>query len=144
LHDKDNPTTTKGTIMAGTISREDLQAKINRHDKFTLVETLAEDHFREGHLPGAVNLPPDKVGERASQALPDRNAEVVVYCSSPSCTASEKAAKDLEAQGYKRVLRYEGGKQDWVDAGMSLEGTPHKATTTSRDTVSPSPARASR
>ena len=130
--------------MAGTISREDLQAKLNRHDKFTLVETLAEDQFRQGHLPGAVNLPPDKVGERASQVLPDRNAEVVVYCSSASCPASGNVAKDLEAQGYKRVLRFIGGKQDWIDAGMSLEGAPHQAAETSRETASTSPARASR
>jgi rhodanese-related sulfurtransferase len=126
--------------MAGTISREDLWAKIDRRDKFTLVETLAEDHFRQGHLPGAINLPPEKVRERASQALPDRNAQIVVYCGSPNCTASEKAAQDLEAQGYTRVQRYVGGKQDWIDAGLSLEGAPHEAVTTSRDTVSRPPA----
>src|SRR6266496_6179569 len=104
--------------MTATISREDLQAKINRHDKFALVETLSQDHFQQGHLPGAVNLPPDQIHQRASQVLPDQNTEVIVYCGSPSCNASEKAAQDLERQGYKRVLRFVGGKQDWIDAGM--------------------------
>ena len=54
------------------------------------------------------------------------------------------AAKDLEAQGYTHVLRYVGGKQDWTDAGMSLEGAPAKASTPSRETVSASSARAGR
>ena len=115
--------------MAGTISREQLQAKINRRDKFTLVETLAEDHFRQGHLPGAINLPPDKIHDRASKVLPDKSAEIVVYCSSATCTASERATEELERQGYERVLRYVGGTQDWVDAGMSLEGAPHEPAT---------------
>lgn len=115
--------------MTQTISREDLQAKMDHHEKLTLVETLSEDHFRQGHLPGAINLPPDKIAGNASEVLPDHNAEIVVYCGGPSCTASETAARELENQGYKRVLRYTGGKQDWTDAGLSLVATPYEATT---------------
>jgi rhodanese-related sulfurtransferase len=74
--------------------------------------------------------------------LRNHAAEIIVYCSSPSCTASEKAAKELEAQGYTRVLRYEGGKQDWIDAGLPLEGAPHEAVATARDTTTVSPAAA--
>jgi len=68
--------------MVATISRDELKQKIDRRDKFTLVETLAPDYFRQGHLPGAVNLPPDKVKELASKVLPDKNADIVVYCGS--------------------------------------------------------------
>jgi rhodanese-related sulfurtransferase len=68
--------------MVATISRDELKQKIDRHDKFTLVETLAPDYFRQGHLPGAVNLPPDKVNELASKVLPDKDADIVVYCGS--------------------------------------------------------------
>jgi rhodanese-related sulfurtransferase len=68
--------------MVATISRDELKQKIDRRDKFTLVETLAPDFFRQGHLPGAVNLPPDKVKELAPKVLPDKNADIVVYCGS--------------------------------------------------------------
>jgi rhodanese-related sulfurtransferase len=70
--------------MIDTISREDLQAKIDGGDNFTLVETLAEVAYHHAHLPGAINLPPDKVRELAPQLLPDKSAEIIVYCASPT------------------------------------------------------------
>ena len=67
----------------GTISREDLKAKLDREDDFILVETLSEEQYEHAHLPGAVNLPPDQVRELAGKVLPDKDADVVVYCASP-------------------------------------------------------------
>jgi rhodanese-related sulfurtransferase len=70
--------------MSDTISRDDLKAKIDRGEKFALVETLPEVAYHHAHLPGAINLPPDMVKELAPLLLPDKSAEVVVYCSSPT------------------------------------------------------------
>lgn len=70
--------------MTATISREDLQAKIARGDDFKLVETLPTPGYEHAHLPGAVNLPPDRLRELAPSLLPDKHAEIVVYCSSPT------------------------------------------------------------
>ena len=70
--------------MFDTISRYDLKAKMDRGETFVLVETLAEVAYQHAHLPGAINLPPDRVKELAPQLLPDRAAEIIVYCSSPT------------------------------------------------------------
>jgi len=70
--------------MLETISRDDLKAKMDRGETFTLVETLAEVAYQHEHLPGAINLPPDRVRELAPQRLPDKAAEIIVYCSSPT------------------------------------------------------------
>ena len=67
-----------------TISRDELKGKIDRRDPFFLVETLPETAYHHVHLPGAINLPPDKLAEVAPSLLPDRNAEIVVYCASPT------------------------------------------------------------
>lgn len=64
------------------ISREELQRKMARGDKFTLVETLPAMTYAAGHLPGAINLPPDRVTDLASGILPDKLAEIVLYCGS--------------------------------------------------------------
>jgi rhodanese-related sulfurtransferase len=64
-----------------TITREELRRKIERGDKFTLVETLPAQTYHHAHLPGAINLPPDRVRELAPRILPDKSAEIVVYCS---------------------------------------------------------------
>jgi rhodanese-related sulfurtransferase len=70
--------------MPKTISRDELKAKIDRHDNFLLVETLPGTAYHHAHLPGAINLPPENVTSLASQVLPDKNAEIVVYCASPT------------------------------------------------------------
>jgi rhodanese-related sulfurtransferase len=70
--------------MVATITREELKQKIERGDEFHLVETLARTAYDHAHLPGAVNLPPDQVKELAPQLLPDKSADIVVYCSSPT------------------------------------------------------------
>ena len=70
--------------MVATISRDELREKIERGDKFQLAETLPPAAYAHAHLPGAVNLPPDKVTEFAPKLLPDKGAEIVVYCASPT------------------------------------------------------------
>jgi rhodanese-related sulfurtransferase len=70
--------------MIKTISRDELRQKIERRDNFILVETLAAATYNQNHLPGAVNLPSDKVGQLASQLLPDKRADIVVYCANPT------------------------------------------------------------
>ncbi|HEY6186438.1 MAG TPA: rhodanese-like domain-containing protein [Pyrinomonadaceae bacterium] len=70
--------------MIDTISRDDLKGKIDSGEEFVLVETLAEVTYQHAHLPGAINLPPDRVRELAPQLLPDKSAEIIVYCSSPT------------------------------------------------------------
>ncbi len=66
--------------MIATITREELKAKIDRGERFALVETLPEEYYRRAHLPGAVLMPGDRVRELAPGLLPDKNAEVIVYC----------------------------------------------------------------
>ena len=66
----------------GTITRDELKQKIDRKDNFQMVEALPADKFRHTHLPGAINVPYDRVREVAPQLLPDKNAEIVTYCAS--------------------------------------------------------------
>ena len=65
------------------ITRDELKAKMNRGEDFVLVDTMTERYYRHSQLPGAINLPADEVGERAPGLLPDRDAEIVVYCIDP-------------------------------------------------------------
>jgi rhodanese-related sulfurtransferase len=66
-----------------TIDRDQLRQKIDRGDRFVLIEVLAPDDYARGHLPGAVNVPWKRLAE-VPQMVPDRNAEVVFYCASPT------------------------------------------------------------
>jgi rhodanese-related sulfurtransferase len=70
--------------MLNPITRDELKQKMDRKDRFLLVETLPATAYHHTHLPGAINLPPDSVTTLAAQLLPDKSAEIVVYCASPT------------------------------------------------------------
>lgn len=107
--------------MVAKITRERLKAKMDRRDDFVLVEALSKGHYESSHLPGAINLPYEFVDE-AETVLPDKDAEIVVYCMNPDCVASAEEARELEEMGYAKVLHYAAGKQDWIRAGLPIEG----------------------
>ena len=65
--------------MDATVSTKDLQAMIDGK-RVTVVETLAPERYREAHIPGALNIPPEQIKELAPQLLPSKNAEIVTYC----------------------------------------------------------------
>lgn len=66
--------------MTDTITRDELHEKITRGDQFALFEVLGPMYWRKHHLPGAVNLPPDQVTTLVPQRVPDKDAEIVLYC----------------------------------------------------------------
>lgn len=107
--------------MAPIVTREELKSKMDRGDDVVLVEALSPQHYASSHLPGAINLPYEFVDE-AERVLPDKGAEIVVYCMNPDCLASREEARELEEMGYERVLHYAAGKQDWIRAGLPVEG----------------------
>ena len=87
-----------------------------------LAEILGPESFAKGHLPGAVNLPLANLAESAARLLPDRTADIVVYCASSTCQNSDLAERKLRSMGYEHVRVFKGGKAAWQDAGHLLEG----------------------
>jgi rhodanese-related sulfurtransferase len=61
-----------------TISREELEAKLDREDEFILLEVLGEASYRREHLPGAIRYGDM---EQLLEILPGKNTEVIAYCS---------------------------------------------------------------
>lgn len=107
--------------MVQRITREDLKAKLDRGDKVALVEALPAKYYEDKHLPGAINIPHDQVDALAPGLLPDKTAEIVVYCASGPCRNSAIAAGRLAEIGYTNVRDYHEGKADWIEAGLPVE-----------------------
>ena len=106
--------------MTTPISRQDLRAKLESGERPVLVEALGSAYFADAHLPGAINIPPDQVDRLAPRLLADLDVEIVVYCSG-TCRNSEAAARRLEELGYRRVLVYREGKEDWIEHDLPVE-----------------------
>ena len=103
------------------ISCEELQAKLESGEPPVLVDALPPMSYAHSHLPGAINLVPGDVAERAARRLPDREAEIVVYCANAECESSIETAERLVALGYASVRHYAGGKDEWRERGLPLE-----------------------
>ena len=109
-------------------TREELRAKLDRGEEVVLVETLGPWYYEDAHLPGAINVPHTEVDALAPTMLPDKSAEIVVYCSNRACQNSPQAARRLAALGYENVHDYEEGKQDWIEAVLPTESGAAKVT----------------
>ena len=66
--------------MTTAISREELYQKIQRGDQIALFEVLPRMYWRKHHLPGARSLPLEELEGTISTLVPDKRAEIVVYC----------------------------------------------------------------
>lgn len=107
-----------------TISRAELRDRIDAGDVI-VVEALPPEYYDDAHLPGAINIPHTEVRDLAPRLLPDKDAAIVVYCANEPCPNSGIAVHVLGKLGYTNVRDYEGGKQDWRDAGLPVEqGAP--------------------
>jgi rhodanese-related sulfurtransferase len=114
--------TNKGGHVVTSISLQELRDAVVA-GTVTVVETLREEHYADGHLPGAVHLHFDDVPAHARELVPDLSTPIVTYCSNGACRNSEIAAERLVELGYRNVRRYVDGKQDWVAHGLPLEQT---------------------
>jgi rhodanese-related sulfurtransferase len=105
-----------------SIDREALWRMMESSADFVLVDALSPMSFAAAHLPGAINLTPGWVDDRARRRIPDRDTEVVVYCQGEDCDSSVKVAHRLLELGYRNIRHYAGGVDDWREAGLPLEG----------------------
>jgi rhodanese-related sulfurtransferase len=109
-----NPTTRQ-------ITRQELETKLSARTPLVLLEALPSGYFQDKHLPTARNMPHDQVRALAPTLLPEKSAEIVVYCASATCQNSHIAANVLGSLGYQNVSVYPGGKKEWEEAGLPFE-----------------------
>jgi rhodanese-related sulfurtransferase len=105
------------------IDTAELDARLRSAHPPIVAEILGPQAFASGHLPSAINLPLEGFAENAPRALPQRDADIVVYCASSTCQNSDIAARKLVSLGYRNVRVYRGGKAAWKDAGLALSST---------------------
>ncbi|VAW66821.1 Transcriptional regulator, ArsR family [hydrothermal vent metagenome] len=99
------------------VPREVLMARVAQ-GLVTVIDVRPVEEFAAGHLPGAINIPPDELEQRL-QAL-DAQQEVVAYCRGPHCIMSFNAVEKLRQTGVK-ASRLEDGFPEWKSAGYPVE-----------------------
>ena len=98
------------------VSRDELVDRL-RSGTATVLDVRAEDEFRQGHLPGALNIPLGQLERRLAELPADR--EIVAYCRGPWCILSFEAVAELRQRGYQ-ARRLEDGFPEWKVAGLPI------------------------
>jgi len=89
-----------------------------RRGLVTVLDVRPAEEYAAGHLPGAINVPVDRL-EKYLSKLPKRK-EVVAYCRGPYCLMSFEAVEKLRKRGFK-ATRLENGYPEWRAAGLPVE-----------------------
>ncbi len=87
--------------------------------KPVLVDVREKDEFRAGFIPGAIHLPRGFLEMQAEQKLPEKDAEIILYCAGG--TRSAFAAKSLAELGYSNVTSANPGFVRWKDLKYPVE-----------------------
>ena len=85
---------------------------------FVLLDVRSQDHFRKGHVAGAISLPHGKIIASRMAAWPPETL-FVVYCDGPHCNGAARAAVRLSALG-RPVKIMVGGVTGWLADGFVL------------------------
>lgn len=97
----------------------DVKQKLERGDKFHLVDVREESEWASGHLPKATHLGKGIIERDIEEKIPDHAAEIVLYCGGGFRSAL--SADNLQKMGYTNVISMDGGFRGWKEAGLPIE-----------------------
>ena len=98
------------------ISTEEAKSLMESEENYIILDVRTKEEYEEKHIPGAVLVPNETIGEEEIPQLPDKDQMILVYCRSGN--RSKQAAEKLVALGYTNVVEF-GGINDWTGKVVS-------------------------
>src|SRR5438309_9592016 len=95
-----------------------VKKRMDRGDKFLLVDVREESEYAKDHLPDAIHLGKGVIERDIEARVPQLDAEMVLYCGGGFRSAL--AADNLQKMGYTKVISMDGGIRDWREKGFPL------------------------
>ena len=97
---------------------DEVKAKLDRGERFQLVDVREESEFAKDHLPNAIHLGKGIIERDIEESVPDTAAPLVLYCGGGYRSAL--AADNLQKMGYTNVISMDGGIRVWREKGFPL------------------------
>lgn len=98
------------------ISMEEAVAMMATEENYIILDVRTAEEFAEKHIPNAINIPNETIGNEEIEELPDKNQLILVYCRSGN--RSKQASEKLVALGYTNIYEF-GGINDWTGETVS-------------------------
>jgi len=95
-----------------------VKKRMDRGDKFLLVDVREESEFAKDHLPGAIHLGKGVIERDIEARVPELDMEMVLYCGGGFRSAL--AADNLQKMGYTNVISMDGGIRGWREKNYPL------------------------
>ena len=102
---------TQSDVNYESVSMSEGIERMANDEGYIMLDVRRVDEFEAGHIPGAVNLPNEEIGDEEIAILPDKEQTIYIYCRSGN--RSKQAANKLIALGYKNIVEF-GGILDWT------------------------------
>src|SRR5688572_8655498 len=100
-------------------SPEEVRRRQERGERFYLVDVREDSEWGRGHALGALHIGKGVIERDVERAIPDRDADVVLYCGGGYRSAL--AADALQKMGYTNVVSMDGGWKRWKELGYPTE-----------------------
>ena len=98
---------------------DDVKQKLDRSEKFHLVDVREESEWAAGHLPNAEYLGRGIIERDIETKIPNTADEIILYCGGGFRSAL--AAENLQKMGYTNVYSMDGGFRGWKEKGLPIE-----------------------
>jgi rhodanese-related sulfurtransferase len=95
-----------------------VKSRLDRKEKFLLVDVREDNEFAKDHLPTAIHLGRGIIERDIEQRVPDLATELVLYCGGGFRSAL--TADNLQKMGYTNVISMDGGIREWREKGYPL------------------------
>jgi rhodanese-related sulfurtransferase len=95
-----------------------VKSRMDRGDKFVLVDVREDSEFAKDRLPGAIHLGKGIIERDIEGRVPELNTEMILYCGGGFRSAL--AADNLQKMGYTNVISMDGGIRGWREKSYPL------------------------
>ena len=100
----------------------DVKARLQRGDRFHLVDVREDGEFAVDRAGGARHIGRGVLERDVETLIPDHAAPIVLYCGGGFRSAL--AADNLQKMGYTNVISMDGGMRAWREAGYDIAREP--------------------
>jgi rhodanese-related sulfurtransferase len=96
-----------------------VKKRMDAGEKLTLVDVREDNEWAKGHIAGAIHLGKGVIERDIENQIPDKNAEVILYCGGGFRSAL--VADNLQKMGYKNPVSMDGGWRGWNEKKYPVE-----------------------
>lgn len=101
------------------ISMDEAVSMMETEENYIILDVRTLEEFKSKHIPGAICVPNETIGNNDIPSLPDKNQMILVYCRSGN--RSKQASQKLADMGYTNIYEF-GGINEWTGETYPHEG----------------------